>query len=230
MLSINSLGVMMSGKAVLRDITMDMPSTGLVALLGPNGAGKSTLLRCIAGLSHGYSGDMLVDNTSLAEFGRRWYSVIGYAPDRPSVPSRLSVSEYLEFIRIAKGVSPLNNVNQLVQTLNLDDVADIDCKMLSLGYSQRVSVAQAFIGNPKVVLLDEPMQSLDPEQLVRLREFLLAESKLRLIIMSSHQISELIHIASSYYVLQNGALTGPIAVSNHIESDYLALVRNQVSL
>lgn len=228
MLTVDSVSVPVGGHQIIDDVSLLVERGSLVALLGPNGAGKTTLLRTIAGILNPSKGRVAWDGDSSTSKGIDWYRHIGYSPDRSPVVPEMTVTEYLRFMAVLKmAPSGEKSVSEVIDALTLGDVRHTRCGLLSHGFRQRVSIAQAFLSHADIILLDEPTQGLDPEQVVRLRQHLALAVVGRVIMVSSHHISELAQVASRYVIMGNGKLYSEGAVTPDLEADYLAVVGRQ---
>lgn len=225
MLSVESISISVGDRALIRNISFSVERGQLVALLGPNGAGKTTLLRGLAGILPTASGQISWDGLAMTQMGIRWYRHIGYSPDRSPVVSEMTVMEYLQFVSVLKEVPQAEkSIKELLEALSLGSVQNSRCGILSHGFRQRISIAQSFLSDAGIILLDEPTQGLDPEQVVRLRQYLTLAIRNRAIIMSSHHLSELAQVASHYLIMSEGVLLDCGRVTPTLESTYLESV------
>jgi ABC-2 type transport system ATP-binding protein len=188
----------------LHDITLTIPRGEVVGLLGPNGAGKTTLIKLIAGIITPTSGELRATNGSA-----KWPS-IGYKPERLVFPGNLVASQYLEMIAGLSNIRRANVDNVVLESLarvNLLAVASKQIKTLSKGMRQRLGLAQALIGDPDILLLDEPSSGLDPEGQEEMQSFieeLRAAGKT--IVMSTHQLPEVTCVCTTLVILKNGGV------------------------
>lgn len=184
---------------------------GLTGLVGPNGAGKSTLIRCIAGLQNWDEGSISV---SAPEDGRRCQQTVGYMAESVAFPRELRVDSYLRFVCDAKGVGRRwrDEVDEKVEITGLSDVAHRVVGTLSKGYRQRLGLAQAMIGDPPVLVLDEPVSSLDPINIVDVRRAIRQASLSACVLVSTHQLAEAKALCERVVLLDRGrvAFDGPI--------------------
>ncbi|KMJ58809.1 ABC transporter [Bacillus sp. LL01] len=185
-------------------------STGIFGLLGPNGAGKSTLMRIMATLMKPSDGDVLIDSLSMNSHPEKVRKVIGYLPQHFHVYPQLTPMEILDFVGVMKGVS--NRKERREQTVhwinevNLTSKANDKLKTFSHGMKQRVGIAQAFMGDPRLVILDEPTVGLDPEERLRFRNLLSKEGQNKSILLSTHVVTDIESSCYEIAVLKKGQL------------------------
>ena len=178
---------------VLRDVSLAIGEGEIVGLLGPNGAGKSTLMKIVIGLWQADSGQVTAP--------RR----IGYLPERNPLYEEMYVREYLQFMeRMTEDGMGWQQVEELIARVGLTAEANKKIGQLSKGYRQRVGLAQALLGEPEMLILDEPTTGLDPNQLVEIRDLIRTEGKQRTIILSTHILQEVQEICSRVVILDHG--------------------------
>jgi ABC-2 type transport system ATP-binding protein len=178
-------------RVALRETSLRIEPGEIVGLVGPNGAGKSTLLRILAGYLDPDSGRVQVE-------GR-----VGYLAETSPLPHEMRVVEYLRF---RAGLKRVKTIDEAIARANLADVARQLCGTLSKGYRQRVGLADALLGDPQVLLLDEPASGLDPMQTRELRSLLAELTRDRAIVMSTHSLGELETLAARVVVIAKGAV------------------------
>lgn len=197
------------GVAALRGIDLEI-GQGMFGLLGPNGAGKTTLMRVIAGLLRSSSGTVNIlgydINTSAGKQAVK--ARLGYLPQDLGLYPNLSAYEFLDYIAILKGISDrgerARQVGELLEVVRLTDAAGRKLKGFSGGMKRRVGIAQAMLGNPQLLIVDEPTAGLDPEERVRFRN-LLSEMALRCtVILSTHVIEDISHSCNDLAIIQKG--------------------------
>ena len=193
--------------AALHQVNLSLPQQSITLLLGPNGAGKTTLQKIVAGLIYPDMGQISFNGQELnSKTGVFWR--LGYVSDEDIWPSQTTVREFLILVaRLKKCSDPEQEMLGVVQRLNLQTVLDRLIDRLSLGFRQRVQLAQALIGNPEVLLLDEPGNGLDPKQFQELEEILLLEKSQRIILISTHRIRDCEKIADRVAILDQGILS-----------------------
>ena len=178
---------------VLRDVSLAIGEGEIVGLLGPNGAGKSTLMKIVIGLWNADGGHVTAP--------RR----IGYLPERNPLYEEMYVREYLQFMaRMTEDGMGRQQVEELIARVGLTAEAHKKIGHLSKGYRQRVGLAQALLGEPEMLILDEPTTGLDPNQLVEIRDLIRTEGKQRTIILSTHILQEVQEVCSRVVILDHG--------------------------
>ena len=192
----------------LRDVSLELTTPGIVALVGVNGSGKTTLLRTAVGLLRPSSGDVRIAGFDPWRYPERAHRVAGYVPEAPRPYPGMTVRKYLEFA--ARLAQPPDRcpaaIDRAVERFGLEKVVGQRCGGLSLGYRQRVALAQADIVDPAVLILDEPMNGLDPRQMQQVRDRLRAWSRDRIVVLSSHLVTEVADLASEVLFLHGGVL------------------------
>ena len=211
MIQIAHLYKSFGAQQVLQDVTLDIPAGQIVGLLGPNGAGKSTLMKILIGLWKADSGSVSVP------------SRIGYLPENNPLYEEMYVTEYLQFMAklTANSQQPIANISDLVDRVGLTPERHKHIRELSKGYRQRVGLAQALLGDPELLILDEPTTGLDPNQLVEIRSLirniagqkLIANSQQPTIILSTHIMQEVREMCDRVIILDHGIIKAdkPIA-------------------
>lgn len=190
---------------------------GVYGLLGANGAGKSTLMNLITDNVKRTSGEILFDETDILKLGKSFRKELGYMPQQQGFYDKLSARAFLLYMANLKGLSrkqAKEETNYLLRVVNLDKVAHKKIGEFSGGMKQRVLLAQALLGNPKVLLLDEPTAGLDPKERIRIRNFIseIAEDKIALI--STHVVSDIEFIAKEIILIKEGKLVSQDTCNN----------------
>ncbi|HEY4391201.1 MAG TPA: ABC transporter ATP-binding protein [Paenibacillus sp.] len=194
------------GNWALHDVNLTI-TEGMVGLLGPNGAGKSTLMRILATLSTPTSGEVLIKGVPLhkAEDIRR---MIGYLPQQFQVYPQLTGTEFLDYVAVMKGISDKKQrkmeIDKLLEQVNLQDKARKKIRTYSGGMKRRLGIAQALIGSPQVLIVDEPTAGLDPEERVRFRNLLTRFSLGRVVLLSTHIVADIESNCRQIAVLDQG--------------------------
>ena len=193
----------------LEDLSFTVEKGQIYGFLGPNGAGKSTTMNIMTGCLSATSGEVKVGGFDIFEEPEKAKKLIGYLPEQPPLYLNRSPREYLEFVAEAKGISKNEIENQVQYVMSLTqitDVADRLCKNLSKGYKQRVGIAQALLGNPEIIILDEPTVGLDPRQIIEIRELIKSLSENHTVILSSHILSEVQAVCQKIMIISKGKL------------------------
>ena len=209
MLEIRGLGMRYpNGTTALTDFSL-VVGEGVLGLLGPNGAGKSTLMSILATVTRPTAGTFLWEGVDGVRDPLAVRRVLGYLPQNFGVYEKLTAHEFLLYLGRLKGLSgPVlrSRVDELLQVVNLHGAADRRLGGFSGGMRQRVGIAQALLGDPKLVIVDEPTVGLDPEERVRFRNLLSEIAHGRVVILSTHIVSDVEAVAGSIAVLREGRL------------------------
>ena len=196
----------------LHGVNLDIPGTGLFGLLGVNGAGKTTLMRILAGLLHPTDGQVSVlGNDVTKPQGRQvMQSTLGYLPQEFGAPPDLTAWEFLDYIAVLKGITkPMlryRQVDEMLELTHLADAADRRLKTYSGGMKRRLGIAQALLGEPRLLIVDEPTAGLDPEERVRFRNLLAEVAQCCAVILSTHIVDDIGQSCSEMAVLWQGAV------------------------
>jgi ABC-2 type transport system ATP-binding protein len=196
------------GVQALRGVRLPL-SAGVLGLLGPNGAGKSTLMRILATVTQPSSGRVLWNGEDIAADPDSLRDVLGYLPQDFGVYPNLSALEFLEYLAAVKGVPAAparKRIAALLELVNLTDAARRPLGGYSGGMRQRVGIAQALLNDPQLLIVDEPTAGLDPEERVRFRNLLSELSGERIVILSTHIVSDVEAVATSIAILSHGQL------------------------
>jgi len=192
----------------LRDFTLDL-GPGVLGLLGPNGAGKSTLMRILATITKATTGTVTWNGTNIAKSPDELRAVLGYLPQDFGVYPNLNAVEFLEYMAAIKGLdgnAAHKRIDELLQVVNLTEVRKRPLGGFSGGMKQRVGIAQALLNDPQLLIVDEPTAGLDPEERVRFRNLLSDLSGERIIILSTHIVSDVEATASDIALIDKGRL------------------------
>ncbi len=208
-LEIEDVGKLYPGRGwALEGVTLTL-TPGLTGLLGPNGAGKSTLMRILAALTRPSRGRVRWNGTDLAREPDRLRAVLGYLPQDFGVYPHLNAVEFLEYIAAAKGLDPASARRRITELLEMVGLAEPRLRPLggfSGGMRQRVGIAQALLNDPQLLIVDEPTAGLDPEERVRFRNLLLDLAGSRIVLLSTHIVSDVEAAAERIAVLAEGRL------------------------
>jgi len=225
-LTVESLGKQYPGRGwALRDLSLEL-TPGMVGLLGPNGAGKSTLMRMLATIAKPSAGRVLWDGVDLARQPDVLRSVLGYLPQDFGVYPQLSPVEFLDYIAAAKGLDPRaarRRIDELLELVNLTEARHRALGGFSGGMRQRVGIAQALLNDPQLLIVDEPTAGLDPEERVRFRNLLTELAGERIVLLSTHIVSDVEAVASRIVLLAGGTLQ-----ADGSPEQLLELVRDKV--
>jgi ABC-2 type transport system ATP-binding protein len=206
----------------LDGVTLDI-STGMFGLVGPNGAGKTTLMRILAGLLRPSGGQVTVFGHDLSTMKGRQTAkaLLGYLPQDLGLYPNLSAREFLDYMGILKGVTDRTDrqrqIDEVLEMVRLSDVASRQLKTYSGGMKRRVGIAQALLGDPRLVIVDEPTAGLDPEERVRLRNLLSDMAQERTIILSTHIVEDISQSCNDLAMMRKGTVLFRGSPANLIE-------------
>ena len=182
---------------------------GVWGLLGANGAGKTTLMRMIAGIMAPSCGEIFYDGIPIRELKESYRDVFGYLPQEFGFYPEFTVKDYLEYVAVLKGLTPKDSkrrIHELLEQMTLSHVRNKKIIKLSGGMKRRVGIAQALLNEPEVLILDEPTSGLDPGERVRFRNLLSEFAHDRIVLISTHIVSDVEYIATQNAVLKGGKL------------------------
>lgn len=201
MVSIQHISKSFGSQKVLNDVSLEIPAGQIVGLLGPNGAGKSTLMKILIGLWSADSGKISVPER------------IGYLPENNPLYEEMYVTEYLQFMaKMTNDKCQMTNVDTLIDKVGLTPECHKHIRELSKGYRQRVGLAQALIGDPELLILDEPTTGLDPNQLVEIRSLIRSLGKDRTVILSTHIMQEVREMCDRVVILDHGTVKADLPI------------------
>ena len=208
MIEVKHLTKRYGGLTAVDDISFTADSGEVVGLLGPNGAGKSTTMNIITGYLSATQGDVLIDGNDILKKPKAAKAKLGYLPEQPPLYPEMTVQRYLEFIFDLKRVRlpKKAHINEVMEVVKISDVKSRIIKNLSKGYRQRVGFAGALIGNPPVLILDEPTVGLDPKQIIDIRKLIKSLGKKHTIIFSSHVLSEVNAVCDRVVMISQGKI------------------------
>ncbi len=192
----------------LDNISFTLEEGDILGFLGPNGAGKSTTMNIITGYLSGDEGTVEIDGTDIMEAPEKAKKKIGYLPEQPPLYNDMTVGKYLEFMfRLKKVRLPMKeHIDKICEMVKISDVKGRIIKHLSKGYRQRVGLAQALIGDPPVLILDEPTVGLDPQQIIEIRKLIRELGNEHTIILSSHVLSEVQAVCDKIVIINHGKI------------------------
>lgn len=213
------------------DISFTVNDGEILGFLGSNGAGKTTTMNIMTGFIAATHGDVLVDGMDIVEEPEKVKKLIGYLPDNPPLYSDLTVLEHLSFVYDLKGLPKKDKkveIEKIMEQVKIKDMEKRLCKNLSKGYRQRAGLATAMLGNPKILVLDEPSSGLDPKQIIEMRSVVKKLSKNHTIILSSHILSEVSAICDRVMIINKGkivAVDTPDNLGNKLSRGANTIVR-----
>ena len=193
----------------VNNISFKIEEGEIVGFLGPNGAGKSTTMNMITGFIEPSSGRILVDGNDISKKPKKAKKQIGYMPEGVPLYNNLTVKEFVTYMAELKGVNSKEvkeKVKTVIEDIGITDVQNKLTRNLSRGYTQRVSMAGALVGNPKVIILDEPTVGLDPKQVTEIRALIKRLGKDHTVILSSHILSEVSQICDRVIIINKGEI------------------------
>jgi len=194
-----------SGTLAVADFSLTL-QPGVIGLLGPNGAGKTTLMQMIATITHPTSGSIYYNNEDVAKNPDAIRRILGYLPQDFGVYDSLTALEFLTYIGALKGIHNPKKIMDLLELVNLHTVANKLAGTFSGGMRQRLGIAQALINDPDIVIVDEPTAGLDPEERVRFRNILSDIGVGKIVILSTHIVSDIEAVATHIAVMNQGHL------------------------
>lgn len=208
-LTIDHVTMQFKNKLALNDVSCTLTSGQLVGLIGPNGAGKSTLMKILATLQHPTSGSVRLDGVDIRKYPRAMKRVLGYMPQQVPIIPQLSAVEYLRYIAAIKGLPRVQANDQIKSLLVRTHLADAASRRLgdfSGGMQQRVGLAAALLGDPQVIIVDEPSAGLDPIERIMMRNLLSELAESRIVLLSTHIVSDIEAVANRLLLLKDGQL------------------------
>ena len=208
MIKIENLTKRFGEKYALDGVSFEIREGEIVGLLGANGAGKSTAMNILTGYLSPTDGRVEVDGLDLLDFPAEVKKKIGYLPEQPPVYPEMTVTEYLNFVYDLKGctLSKKEHIAEILEVTKLNDVKKRVIGHLSKGYKQRVGIAQTLVGNPSILILDEPTAGLDPRQMVEIRNLIRTLGLDHTVILSTHILQEVHAVCDRVVILNKGKL------------------------
>jgi len=207
-LKIEHLSKQFKDKNAVNDVSLTLTS-GVWGLLGANGAGKTTLMRMIANIMTPTSGKIYYDGEDISKMGETYRNLFGFLPQDFGYSRDFTVKDYLEYMAALKDVSTretTKKINHLLEILTLSDVKGKKIAKLSGGMKRRVGIAQAMLNDPKILVMDEPTAGLDPGERVRFRNFISEFSHDRMVLISTHIVSDIEYISTRNVIMKDGKI------------------------
>ena len=229
MIEVSQLTKRYGSRLAVDDVSFTVEDGVIYGLLGPNGAGKSTIMNILTGYLAATEGQVTVSGHPLPEEADAAKACVGYLPEQPPLYPEMTVAEYLDFAAELKGVKKADRpaqVQSAARRTGLEDVLPRLIRSLSKGYRQRVGVAQALLGSPKLIILDEPTVGLDPAQVIELRRLIRELGRTHTVILSSHILSEVKAVCDKALILSQGHLAAVVDLTEEqrdLEELFLAL-------
>ena len=207
MIEVSHLTKRYGDHTAVEDLSFTIPGRQIYGLLGPNGAGKSTTMNILTGCLSATAGEVRIDGVDIFEDPMSAKRHLGYLPEQPPVYMDRTPLEYLRFVARAKGVKNIREeIDRVMALTQITDMKDRLIKNLSKGYRQRVGLAQAILGDPDIIILDEPTVGLDPRQITEIRDLIVTLGKDKTVILSSHILSEVQAVCGTILILSKGHL------------------------
>ena len=236
MIEVSHLTKKYGGHLAVDDVSFTVEDGQIYGLLGPNGAGKSTIMNILTGYLSATSGQVTVAGHPLPEEADEAKACVGYLPEQPPLYLEMTVGEYLNFVAELKKVPRAQRKEQVLRAARrtgLEKVLPRLIRSLSKGYKQRVGIAQALLGSPTIIILDEPTVGLDPAQVIEMRKLIRELGKAHTVILSSHILSEVQAVCQQVLILSKGKLAASgtlqelTADGRSLEEVFLALTGAQ---
>ena len=208
----------------VKDVSFTVKEGYIYGFLGPNGAGKSTTMNMITGCLATTCGEITVNGHDIIEDAVEAKRCIGYLPEIPPLYTDMTPYEYLEFVGSAKGLKKealYDDIEHVMDKAGITEVADRLIKNLSKGYKQRVGIAQAIIGNPDIVILDEPTVGLDPIQIIEIRNLIKELGEEHTVILSSHILQEIEAVCDRVIMISRGTIVADDTLESLTENETL---------
>ena len=228
MIEVKNLVKRYGNHLALDNVSFTVEKGEVIGFLGPNGAGKSTTMNILTGYLSSTEGEVIIDGIDMLEEPQKAKKMIGYLPEIPPLYTEMTVDEYLQFVCELKGVPArdrLETVTRITKQTRISDVRKRLIRNLSKGYKQRVGIAQALVGNPEVLILDEPTVGLDPKQITEVRSLIKDLAKDHTLIISSHILAEVQAVATRIIIINRGRIvatdTPENLAKNAVQSDKL---------
>ncbi|AIY80146.1 ABC transporter ATP-binding protein [Clostridium botulinum] len=215
-----------TGKKALQDISVQMESPSLIGLLGPNGAGKSTLMKLLVAGLLPTSGKILIDGEPLLKNEKKLKARLGYLPQSFGLYDELTVWQFLDYIAALKGIkNSKKSIQAVIKKTNLTEKRKARISTLSGGQRQRVGIAQALMGNPELLIFDEPTVGLDPEERINFRNLFSQTAQDKIVLLSTHIIEDVQSVCDKLIVINHGQI-----LFTGAPEELIALAHNHVGV
>lgn len=216
MIKIEHLTKKYGDRYAINDISFSVEKGEIVGFLGPNGAGKTTTMSILTGYLSSTSGTAMVDGMDILEHPMAVKRKIGYLPEMPPLYLDMTVKEYLDFIYDLKkcDIPRRKHIDEIASVVKINDVMNRMIKNLSKGYRQRVGIAGALVGNPEVIIFDEPTNGLDPKQIIDIRNLIKDLGRDHTVILSTHILSEVKSICDRIIIINEGKLVADSKIND----------------
>lgn len=221
MIEVSHLTQTVGGRTILHDISFSVANNEVVGFLGPNGAGKTTTMRVLTGFYPPTSGHVKIAGYDISREDHKAKTKLGYLPETVPLYDDLTIKEYLSYMGSLMNVPRKELTAQIDQICRKTGLADVKHKMIktvSRGYKQRVGIAQALLGDPKVVILDEPTVGLDPVQIKEIRDLIKSLAASKTVILSTHILPEVSQICSRVLIINGGKIVADGSVDDLLHS------------
>ena len=220
MIEISHLTKRYADQTAVDDLTLQIESGKIYGFLGPNGAGKSTTMNMITGYIAATEGTVKINGFDIFKQPEQARKCVGYLPEQPPLYMDMTVAEYLKFAANLKKIPKEKKRQYIEEAMELTKITDMKNRLirnLSKGYRQRVGFAQAVLGYPEVIILDEPTVGLDPQQMIEIRSLIRSLGKRHTVILSSHILSEVKEVCEHIFIISKGRLAASDTTQNLIE-------------
>ena len=217
MIEIQNISKKYGDKYAVKDATFTIKKGEILGFLGRNGAGKSTTMNIVTGYISATSGSVTVNGHDILQDPREAKRCIGYLPEMPPLYMDMTVDEYLRFVCAIKDVKKSyikGHLDDITELVRITDVRGRLIKNLSKGYKQRVGIAQALVGNPEVVILDEPTVGLDPRQIIEIRKLIKELGEDHTVVLSSHILHEVADVCERVVIINQGSIVAQDTLEN----------------
>jgi ABC-2 type transport system ATP-binding protein len=238
MIEISNLTKRYGNRIALDDISFVVEKGDIVGLLGPNGAGKSTAMNILTGYISYNEGSVKIDGMEVIDNPNKVKGKIGYLPEQPPLYLDMTVYDYLDFVFKLKKIKfdKRQHINEVMEKVNILDVQERLIKNLSKGYRQRIGLAGALIGEPEILILDEPTVGLDPVQNIEVRNLIKKLGKDKTVILNSHILPEVSAICDKIIIINNGVIVAQDTTENltsgnlSLEEIFVKLINEDISI